>query len=174
MSSRSSAEIAAVLKAAADHKAYVTACRKEFETTPNIYAIEYVYRHHYWSTDRRGRVRAVSYVGKKRADDPGLVFWKTTPAGVMVAVKTLTRELAFGWSRLTVGDKWNKYIGLHGALRRASEWTGEYYGRVGAWTEFIARQRDRLVASRNRKLYGNEAGEVSTTARGDTRVEVKR
>lgn len=174
MSSKTPAEIAAVLKAAADRKAYVAACRKEFEATPNIYAIEYIYRHHYWSTDRRGRVRAVSYIGEKRVDDPGLVFWKTTPAGVIVAVKTLPWELAFGWSRLAVGDKWNKYIGLHGALRRTSEWTGEYYGRVGTWAEFIARQKNRLVASRNRKLYGSEAGEVSITARGDTRIEVKK
>lgn len=168
MSEKTPAEIDAALNTAADRRAYVAECRKEFEATPNIYAIEYVYRHHYWSTDRRGRVRAVSYVGKKRTDDPGLVFWKTVPDGVYVAVRGRGDELSFGWSRLARGDRWNKYIGLSTAIRRAGSICIAAEGT--AFRDFTARVEGRIIASRNRKLYGNEAGRVSITARGDTRI----
>ncbi len=176
MSSKTPTEIAAALKAAADHKAYVAKCRKEFEATPNIYAIEYIHRVSGWTYPaRNGSTKPYSMLVRKHdkmPQDYGFVPYGRASHGVMVAIKDGER-LRFGLSICSTADKWNKYIGLTLALDRAANGGNPWKGSVFL-DEFIARQRNRLVASRNRKLYGNEAGEVSITARGDTRIEVKR
>lgn len=180
MSQKTPTEIAAALKAAADRKAYVAECRKKFETTPNIYAIEYVYRIAGWALpDKHGRSMPYSVLTRKRdpmprfcagALDVFVPYWKVR-GGVMVAILD-GFDLRFGISICDRADRFSKYIGLATAIGRAHDGGNLLRGSV-FFHEFIARQRDRLVASRNRKLYGNEAGEVSITARGDTRIEVR-
>lgn len=188
-------ELALRMAAVASRRAEIARCRAVFEEayrSKKIYAIEYIYRVTGWSyPDRAGRCRRRHIVQRVPAmpypEDNGFVPYAMNPCGVMVAVKCNMSGaaaegdyLAFGMSALDLVDKWNKYIGLEMALRRAlGDWArwpeyggSRYHPSKLVFESFCAEQRERLRGDIAKRDHGDRRGIVTTSARGDMVVEM--
>lgn len=172
---------------ALERRAEIARCRAAFAEayrSGKIYAIEYIYRVSGWGyPDKKGRCQREYGVKRGRMmpymESIGFVPHSVTPCGVMVAVRD-GDYLAFGASALDLVDKWNKYIGLEMALRRAlgegMRWPehggSRYHPSKFVFESFCAEQRERLRGDIALRDHGDRRGIVTTTARGDTRVEM--
>lgn len=180
-------ELALYRAADASRRAEIARCRAVFEEayrSGKIYAIEYIHRVTGWGLpDEKGRCRR-EYRVQRGTDKPyiescGFVPMTVAPCGVMVAVRE-GDHLAFGMSALDLVDEWNKYIGLEMALRRALgegvRWREHggcrYHPSKFVFDSFCAEQRERLRGDIALRDHGDRRGIVTTSARGDTRVEM--
>lgn len=174
-------------KKALERRAEIARCRAVFGDayrSGKIYAIEYIYRVNGWSyPDKKGRSRREYGVKRGRTmpymESIGFVPYSVTPCGVMVAVRD-GDHLAFGASALDLIDRWDKYIGLALALQRALG-EGVRWAKHGAcryhpcrrsFEDFCAEQRERLRGDIALRDHGDRRVIVTTSARGDTRVEM--
>lgn len=165
-------------KKALERRAEIARCRAAFEEayrSGKIYAIRYIYRVAGWNfpPDKTGQCKRAYRIQPGRRHLSGSTR-DITPCGVMVAVRD-GDYLAFGASALDLVDRWNKYIGLEMALRRAviigTKWSRDTPARR-IFTSFIAEQRERLRGDIAKRDHGDRRGIVTTTVRGDTRVEM--
>lgn len=173
---------AEVIEKTLARKAEIARCRAAFEEayrSGKIYAIEYIYRVSGWGyPDKKGRCRREYGVKRGRTmphmESIGFVPHSVTPCGVMMAVRD-GDYLAFGASALGLVDKWNKYIGLEMALARAARGgaTGAGHPSRRLFSDFIQDQSSRLRGDIAKRDHGDRRWIVTTSARGDTRVEMR-